>query len=543
MTKDSDKNKDQLIDELKTLYDRLAHLEKGVSEYKQSEYIIKQREHFLKDILDSIQNGISILDRDLHIIFVNKSMENWYAHSMPLAGKKCYEAYHGRTEPCTICPSLRTLKSEKPEKDTVPLSGPDGITGWLELFTFPLKDSGSGNVIGIVEYVHDITDQKNAERKILAAKEEWQNTFDTVRDLIFITNKEGVIKRANKALADKLGVHPRELVGKTCWDIFRCGHEKTDQCSLTKIQRGIKVREHETEISSLGMWVLAHVFAVYTPAQELDYIIHTYRDITEHKRLEKQLLQFTQTEAVARLAGGIAHEFNNLLTGIIGNVSLSQSQLGTDSEEYLFLERAHESAGKAADLVKRLLAFASRLHVTYNLLSVNEEILSVARLLGETTDPRITIDVHTDDNLWTVLADPVQIRSMFTSLLINSRDAITECLNGLFRYECEDRETFTIAINVENVTIREEESSVYPDARPGEFVLITIKDNGPGMDEATQQHAFEPFFSTKDMNKGKGLGLATVYGIAKQYKGWIVITSKRGTGTTVKVYLPRAESI
>jgi len=541
--KDNYKNKEQLVDELKTLYERLARLEKGASEHKYSEHIIKQREHFLKNILDSIQNGISILDKELHIIFVNKTMENWYAHHMPLVGKKCYEAYHGRTEPCTICPSLRTLRSEKQEKDIVPLSGPDGITGWLELFTFPLKDSDAGHLIGIVEYVHDITDQKNAEQRILQAKEEWQNTFDTVRDLIFITNKEGIVKRANRALADKLGVHPRELIGKTCRDIFRCGREETEHCSLYKIQRGLKVREHETEIYSFGMWVLAHVFAVYTPSQELDYIIHTYRDITDHTRLEKQLLQFTQTEAVARLAGGIAHEFNNLLTGIIGNMSLAQSQLGTDSEEYVFLERAYQSAEKAAELVKRLLAFASRLHVTYNLLSVNQEILNVVNLLRETTDPRINIEVHSDANSWTVMADPVQIRSMLTCLLINARDALTECINGLFKYECEERESFTITIEVANITIHEEDCAAYPDARPGEFVLITITDNGPGMDEETQRHVFEPFFSTRDMDKGKGLGLATVYGIVKQYKGWLYISSKHGMGTTVNVYLPRAESI
>jgi signal transduction histidine kinase len=176
-------------------------------------------------------------------------------------------------------------------------------------------------------------------------------------------------------------------------------------------------------------------------------------------------------------------------------------------------------------------------------LSVNQEILNVVSLLRETTDPRINIEVHTDDNSWTVMADPVQIRSMLTSLLINARDAITECMNGLFRYECEERESFTITINVANITIHEEDCAMYPDARPGEFVLITITDNGPGIDEETQRHVFEPFFSTRDMDKGKGLGLTTVYGIVKQYKGWIYISSKRGMGTTVNVYLPRAESI
>ncbi len=116
--------------------------------------------------------------------------------------------------------------------------------------------------------------------------------------------------------------------------------KKLTACSLVKIQQGLAVREHEAGIPFLGMWVIAHVFAAYTSSKELDYIIHTYRDITDHKRLEEQLLQFQKVEAVARLAGGIAHEFNNLLTGIIGNLGLAKLELNTESEEYRFIERA-----------------------------------------------------------------------------------------------------------------------------------------------------------------------------------------------------------
>ena len=372
--------------------------------------------------------------------------------------------------------------------------------------------------------------------------DEWEHTFNTIRDLIFITDKEGIIKRANLALAQKFGLPPRELIGKTCWEIFRCGREGTEHCSLKKIQRGLPVRAHETEIACFEIWVIAHVYAVYTPSHELDYIIHTYRDISDHKRLEKQLLQHTQTEAVARLAGGIAHEFNNLLTGIIGNVSLAQAQMRKESEEYLFLERAYQASQRASELVKRLLAFSSRLQVTYNLISVPQIIETVAGTLRDTTDPRIHIEVHTDDNVWTVMADPVQIRSMLMSLLVNSRDALTECINGLFKYECQEKDAFLISINAANATIDEEHCTVNTDARPGEFILITITDNGPGMDEETLRHVFEPFFSTRDMDKGKGLGLATVYGTVKQYKGWIYVSSTRGKGTIVNIYLPRAES-
>ena len=372
--------------------------------------------------------------------------------------------------------------------------------------------------------------------------DEWEHTFNTIRDLIFITDKDGVIRRVNQALADRLEARTQDLIGRTCSDIFQCGHKDTEKCSLRNIQKGLSVREHETEIPSLNMWVIAHVYAVYTPSQDLDYIIHTYRDITDHKLLENQLLQFSKTEAVARLAGGIAHEFNNLLTGIIGNLSLAQSQLSPDKEEYLFLERAYQSAERASELVKRLLAFSSKLQVTYNLIYLNNEIVKIASMLSKTMDPRIKIIVHTDKNLWTVMADPIQIKSMFITLIENACDAITECIEGLFRDECKEKEFFTIAITVENIKIEDEFCKLHTDARPGDFVVISITDNGPGMDAETQRHIFEPFFTTRDVDKGKGLGLATVYGILKQYKGWIHVSSEIGIGTTFKIYLPRAET-
>jgi PAS domain S-box-containing protein len=375
----------------------------------------------------------------------------------------------------------------------------------------------------------------------LHAREEWESTFNTIRDLIFITDGEGIVRQANRSLADKLGVQPRDLIGKPCRDIFRCKHKGTENCSLVKIQQGLSIREHETEIPFLGIWVIAHVYAVYTPSRELDYIIHTYRDITEHRRLEEQLLQLQKVEAVARLAGGVAHEFNNLLTGIIGNLGLAKSELSTESEEYLFIERAYNSAERASELVKGLLTFASKLQVTYHPISVNDILLKVVSLLRETIDPRIKIIVNIDKDIWTVMANPVQISNVLISLLINARDAIMECLEGLFKHECKEKDLFTITINTENTKVDEKYCKLYADARPGEFVLTTVADNGSGMDEETQKHIFEPFFTTRRMGTGKGLGLATVYGIVKQHNGWVNVYSELGEGTTFKVFLPRTK--
>jgi PAS domain S-box-containing protein len=376
------------------------------------------------------------------------------------------------------------------------------------------------------------------------AKQEWENTFNTIRDLIFITDREGVVRQVNRSLADKLGVKPRDLIGKTCWEIFECGRLGTENCSLTKIKQGLSLREHEAEIPFLGIWVIAHVYGVYTPSGELDYIIHTYRDITVHKRFEEQLLQFHKIEAIARLAGGVAHEFNNLLTGIIGNLDLAQSQLNPESEEYSFIGRANTSAERAAALVKRLLAFASKLEVTYNLISVNDVILKVVSLLHETMDPHIKIVVHTDTDKdsCVVMANPVHISNILINLLTNARDAIMECIEGLFKLECKEKESFVINIKVKNAKIDDKYCKLHADARPGEFVLITISDNGPGMDAETRKRIFDPFFTTREMGKEKGLGLATVYGIVKQYNGWIDVSSEAGLGTTFKIYLPRVES-
>ncbi|MBI5188343.1 MAG: PAS domain S-box protein [Nitrospirae bacterium] len=384
-------------------------------------------------------------------------------------------------------------------------------------------------------------ERKNAEKIILQAKEEWENTFDTIKDLIFITDGNGVVRRINRSLANKLGVQPHDMIGRTCWEMLRCEHKGTERCSLAKIQQGISVREHEVEISPLGMWVMAHVYATYTPSKELDYIIHTYRDITEHKMLQEQLFQLQKMEAINTLAAGVAHEFNNILTGIIGNLSLTKSQLSTESEEYRFVERAYNSAERASDIIKSLLAFTSKLSATDNLISVNDAIFETTNLLRVTTDPRIKIVVHTDKDLWKVKVDFIQINHILMELLRNARAAIIDCLEGLFRYECGEKKSFIITISAENTKVDEKYYKMYADARPGEFVLITISDNGPGMDKETQRRIFEPFFTTREVGKGKGLGLATVYGIVKQYNGWINIYSERGIGTTFKIYLPRAK--
>ena len=180
--KDKNKTKEQLIQELTEMRKSLAELERLKIETRRLKVLVKEKEEFLKETLDSIQDGISLLDKNLNIIFTNSAMERWYAHQFPFTGKKCYEAYHNRTEHCEICPSIRTLSSGKQDFDVVPFTGPTGIKGRLELFTFPRLDPKTGQLIGVIEYVRDITERRKAEEALEQREKELETKSSNLEE-------------------------------------------------------------------------------------------------------------------------------------------------------------------------------------------------------------------------------------------------------------------------------------------------------------------------------------------------------------------------
>ncbi|MEW6263689.1 MAG: GAF domain-containing protein [Thermodesulfobacteriota bacterium] len=247
----------------------------------------------------------------------------------------------------------------------------------------------------------------------------------------------------------------------------------------------------------------------------------------ERKSLEGQLLQAQKMESVGRLAGGVAHDFNNMLTVIIGNAELAQSELDKDTPLYKTLDEILEAGRRSADLTRQLLAFARKQVIKPVVLDLNESVEGMLKMLRRLLGEDIDILWKPSANLWPVRMDPAQIDQIMANLCVNARDAIL----GQGK----------VTIETENITFDAEYCDEHKGFHPGEFVMLAVSDNGVGMDRETLDKAFEPFFTTKEEGQGTGLGLSMIYGIVKQNKSYVNVYSEPGHGTTFKIYFPRHE--
>jgi PAS domain S-box-containing protein len=251
------------------------------------------------------------------------------------------------------------------------------------------------------------------------------------------------------------------------------------------------------------------------------------RDITDHRMLENQLIQSQKMESVGRLAGGVAHDFNNMLGVIIGNAEMSLGQVKDGDPIRTNLLEILAAARRSADLTRQLLAFARKQTIDPKVLDLNDAVASMLSMLRRLIGEDIDLTWKPGHDLRPVKIDPIQIDQILANLLVNAKDAIAGGGN--------------VTIETANVVFDETYCEAHVGFVPGRFVMLAVSDSGIGMDEDALRHIFEPFYTTKEVGKGTGLGLSTVYGIVKQNNGFINVYSEPGQGTTFKIYLPEAD--
>ncbi len=388
----------------------------------------------------------------------------------------------------------------------------------------------------LVAFLHDITERKRAEKELLESRKEYCDLVEGIPDLITRVDTEGRILFVNHTALEIFGLAPEECIGRPAFDFIHREDREPTVTAFQAWQRGCE-EIFTFENRQVAIDGREHVMAWLIRAEHdkngaVCGFASTARDITDRRKdeeekakLESQLHQAQKLESVGSLAGGVAHDFNNMLSVILGHASMSLNKVESTHPLYSHLEGIRNAAERSADLTRQLLAFARKQTIAPKVLDLNETVTSTLKMLQRLIGENIQLTWIPAPEPWLLKVDPSQVDQILTNLCVNARDSVTE--GG------------AITIETGNSTIGEDYCARYTDVLPGEYVRLAVSDNGCGMDNDTLGRIFEPFFTTKEMGKGTGLGLATVFGIVKQNKGFINVYSEPGLGTTFTVYLPR----
>jgi two-component system cell cycle sensor histidine kinase/response regulator CckA len=397
--------------------------------------------------------------------------------------------------------------------------------------------SSEGNLLWLDGVILDITDHKKAEMALLESRDRFHGILASLDDAIFLVNPVNrLIYECNAAATRIFGYSHDELVGKET-DFLHVNHAHFEQFGREAMAAykdpGYYAAEFEMRRKDGVVFPTEHfVRPIRNSDGQIMYVLSVVRDITERKqmgeakaKLEAQLQQSQKMESVGRLAGGVAHDFNNMLGVIVGHTEMAMEKVDPAQPLYADLTEIHKAANRSADLTRQLLAFARKQTVSPKVLDLNETVESMLKMLQRLIGEDIHLAWLPGINLWPVKIDPSQIDQILANLSVNARDAIA----GVGKLTIETR----------NVRIDEAYCTDHAGSVPGEHVLLSVSDNGRGMDKETLGKLFEPFFTTKELGKGTGLGLAMVYGIVKQNSGFINVYSEPDLGTTFMIYLPR----
>lgn len=407
------------------------------------------------------------------------------------------------------------------------LQRPDNIAFWALL-----QDSLAYNdEIRIT--LTDITERKQAQMSLLEAKDDWESTFDCLTDMITIQDVNFNIIRANSSARLTLNLPlPATVTNSKCFTYFHGADQPPAGCpACTTLETGQSCSREFFE-PHLNKYLEIRAIPRFDRDHRSIGFVHVVRDITERKQAEEekiivasQLQQAQKMEAVGRLAGGVAHDFNNMLGVIIGHAELALMKMEPSQPNYAALVEIKKAAERSANLTRQLLAFARKQTIAPKVLDLNETMAGMLKMLERLIGENIQLTWKPGENLWPIKADPSQLDQIFANLCVNAHDAITDI--GV------------ITLESLNCTLDKAWCATHMGSRPGDYVQIKVSDSGYGMSKEVLEHLFEPFFTTKEVGKGTGLGLAMVFGAVKQNKGFIDISSTPGAGTTFTIYLPR----
>lgn len=405
----------------------------------------------------------------------------------------------------------------------------DGREIHVSLTISPLRDS-NGKVIGDCAILRDISERKRIEEAHRRSETSFRSFVQNAPYGILRTTPEGRIVHANPALVAMLGYETEEeVLGlNMATDVYRSPQDRHQATQWSREGDSVQGVEAEWKNKSGKLFTIRSAAHVVRDSEgKVEFLEGFIEDISDRRALELQLRQGQKMEAIGRLAGGVAHDFNNLLGVIAGYAELASERTDPSSELHNSIAQIRKAAERAASLTRQLLAFSRQQVLETRILDLNSIVDDMAKMLPRLLGEDIELRISLDRSLGAVKADQGQIEQVIMNLAVNARDAMPG--GGL------------LSFRTRRAVCDSELAEKHPAMKPGDYVLLVVRDTGMGMDRQTQAHIFEPFFTTKERGRGTGLGLAMVYGFVKQIGGYIWVESELGSGTTFEIYLPVTE--
>ncbi|MEZ5290928.1 MAG: PAS domain-containing protein [Vicinamibacterales bacterium] len=459
-------------------------------------------------------SAVMMFDHDLRFVLADgPELARTGTSKAALEGRPLYDAVDPAFA-ALVEPNLRAALAGRRFRAELPFGDATYAYAYV-----PVPDA-SGEIRYALVMAQDVTDLRRAEQRAVQSEARLRDLVGSLPAVVFAVGADRRLRFVDGMGLQRLGVQAANLVGLPADEAY-LGDPK-DLKGLNAALAGERVVE---DLPIRGRVFETRHLPVTGPDGGVTEVVGIAVDVTEQRRFQALDLQRQKLEAIGRLAGGIAHDFNNMLTVILGNAEQAIAGAAPGTALYDQMAQIRHAAEHSARLTRRLLAFGRKQVVKPRVLDVNHSVASALVLLGRLLGENVELTWRPGTAVWPVEADPDQLEQVLTNLCLNARDAIADVGH--------------VTVTTENVTLSPEDCAGHPEFVPGDFVRLTVADDGRGMSEETLRLAFEPFFSTKDASESAGLGLATVLGIVKQCGGFVTATSAPGEGATFHVYLPR----